>query len=224
MGNLKHRWTLFWIRRAGLGRFGRIATWLGSLFVPPYKGRAHLAKISPRGYVSLKVEIQHTDLRLGNNVFIGDRVQFYRTRDGGYVELKDRVALYGDSIIETIANDNVIIGEETYIQPLCQLTAAKASIIIGKRVEIAVNCSFFPFNHAMTDGKKIRELPLVSRGDIVIDDDVWLGAGVIVLDSVHIGEGAVTGAGAVVTRDIPANAIAAGVPAKVVQMRSEAGV
>jgi len=47
---------------------------------------------------------------------------------------------------------------------------------------------------------------------------------VIVLDSVHIGEGAVIGAGAVVTRDIPANAIVAGVPAKVVQMRSEAGV
>jgi acetyltransferase-like isoleucine patch superfamily enzyme len=192
--------------------------------VPPYKGRAPLAKISPRGYVSLKVAIQHPDLRLGNNVFIGDRVQFYRTRDGGYVELRDGVALYGDSIIETQANGNVIIGEETHIQPRCQLTAAKASIIIGKRVEIAVNCSFFPFNHAMTDGKRIRELPLVSRGDIVIDDDVWLGAGVIVLDSVHIGEGAVIGAGAVVTRDIPANAIAAGVPAKVVQMRSEAGV
>lgn len=151
-------------------------------------------------------------------------MQFYRTRDGGYVELRDGVALYGDTIIETIANGNVIIGEETHIQPRCQLTAAKASIIIGKRVEIAVNCSFFPFNHAMIDGERIRELPLVSRGDIVIDDDVWLGAGVIVLDSVHIGEGAAIGAGAVVTRDIPANAIAAGVPAKVVQMRSEAGV
>ena len=224
MVNFKNRWTSFWIRRAGLGRFGRIATWLGTLFVPPYKGRTYLARICPRGYVSLKAEIQHTDLRLGKHVFIGDRVQMFRTRDGGYVELRDGVALYGDSIVETVANGNVIIGEETHIQSRCQLVAAKASIIIGTRVEIAVNCSFFPFNHAMTEGKRIRELPLVSRGDIVIDDDVWLGAGVIVLDGVHIGEGAVIGAGAVVTRDIPANAIATGAPATVVKMRSEAGI
>jgi acetyltransferase-like isoleucine patch superfamily enzyme len=61
----------------------------------------------------------------------------------------------------------------------------------------------------------------VSRGDILIEDDAWIGFGVIVLDGVHIGSGAVIGAGSVVTRDIPANAIAAGIPAKVIRMRSD---
>ena len=60
-----------------------------------------------------------------------------------------------------------------------------------------------------------------SGGDIVIDDDALLGVAVIVLDKVRIGKGAVIGAGSVVTRDVPDGAIATGVPARVVKMRSE---
>jgi acetyltransferase-like isoleucine patch superfamily enzyme len=54
-----------------------------------------------------------------------------------------------------------------------------------------------------------------------LEDDVWLGLGVAVLEGVRIGRGAVIGAGAVVTRDIPAYAIAIGVPARVVRFRGE---
>jgi acetyltransferase-like isoleucine patch superfamily enzyme len=54
-----------------------------------------------------------------------------------------------------------------------------------------------------------------------VEDDAWLGYGVIVLDGVRIGKGAVVGAGAVVTHDIPEGAIAVGVPARVVKMRSD---
>jgi len=55
----------------------------------------------------------------------------------------------------------------------------------------------------------------------VIDDDVWLGAGVIVLNGVTIGRGAVIGAGAVVTKDVPPYSVAVGVPAVVVRRRGE---
>jgi acetyltransferase-like isoleucine patch superfamily enzyme len=101
--------------------------------------------------------------------------------------------------------------------------AGKASIIIGKRVEIAPGCAMYPFNHGFSANKRIREQPLVSSGDIVIGDDAWLGFGVIVLDGVHIGEGAVIGAGSVVTQNIPKNAIAVGNPAKVVKQRPDSG-
>ena len=62
-----------------------------------------------------------------------------------------------------------------------------------------------------------------TRGGIRIADDVWIGFGVVVLDGVQIGEGAVIGAGSVVKSDIPSGAIAVGVPAQVIKMRSELG-
>jgi len=175
--------------------------------------------MAPGGYIATSAAIQHSDLRLGDNVFIGDRVTIYRTGDGGPVELEDRVALYSDIIIETCSGGTVSIGEETHVQPRCSITGCKGSVIIGKRVEIASNCAFYPYNHAIEIDRRIRDQPLITRGDIVIEDDAWLGYGVIVLDGVRIGSGAVIGAGSVVTRDIPANAIAVGAPARVVKMR-----
>ena len=58
----------------------------------------------------------------------------------------------------------------------------------------------------------MREQPIISKGGIVIEDNVWLGLNVSVMDGVTIGEGAVVGAGAVVTKDIPPFAIAGGIP------------
>lgn len=62
--------------------------------------------------------------------------------------------------------------------------------------------------------------PLVCKGKIIIEDNVWLGDKVAVLSGVTIGQGAVIGANSVVTHDIPAGAIAAGVPAKIIRLRS----
>jgi acetyltransferase-like isoleucine patch superfamily enzyme len=71
-------------------------------------------------------------------------------------------------------------------------------------------------------GLPFREQPRLER-DIRIGNDVWLGAGVVVTAGVTVGDGCIVGAGAVVTRDLPADCIAAGVPARVVGQRQEAG-
>lgn len=60
-----------------------------------------------------------------------------------------------------------------------------------------------------------------SKGDIQVDDDVWIGCGAMVLSGVHIHQGAVVAAGAIVTKDVPPYAIVAGVPAKVMGYRFE---
>ena len=217
---VKSYWTRFWMRFAGLGRFGRTAMRLATWFVPPFYGRCILARMSRKGFIAPTAVINHNDLILGDNIFIGDRVVIFKDSDGGPVTLGTRVHLYGDSYIQTGQGGSLTIGDNTHIQPNCQFSAYKGPIRIGKEVQIAPRCAFYPYDHGFDPGELIARQPLTTKGGIVIADDAWLGCGVIVLDGVRIGKGAVVGAGAVVTRDIPDGAIAAGVPARVIGLRN----
>jgi len=206
---------------AGQNRAGRIATRLATWFAPPHKARIILARMNRKGYIDPTATIYHSDLQLGNHVFIGDRVIIFQRENGGPVELGDRVCIYRDTIIETGYGGSLTLGDQTSIHPRCQLNAYKAPIQIGRGVMIAPNCAFYAYDHGVAPGMPIREQPLQSRGPILVGDEAWLGVGVIVLGGIRIGEGAVIGAGSIVTRDVPENAIAAGVPAKVIKMRNQ---
>lgn len=213
-------WSLFWMQFAGLSYCGRIATWLATWFAPPYKERRRLARYNSKGYVAPSATIHHANLQLGANIFIGDRVVIFQDTNGGLVELASRVHLHNDTCIQTGNGGSLKIGPDTHIQSRCQFSAYKAPIHIGRGVQIAPNCAFYPYAHGIAPGELIKNQPLQTKGGIIIDDDAWLGCGVIVLDGVRIGKGAVVGAGAVVTSDVPDDAIALGVPARVVNMRS----
>jgi len=215
-------WTRFWMRFAGLTLCGRMATRLATCFTPRYKGRAYLARLNPQGYISPSAIIQHENLHFGAHVFIGDHVIIHQSAvDSGPVKLGDRVHLHSDVIIEVGSRGSLTIGANTAIQPRCQFSAYEAPIRIGCDVQIAPYCAFYPYDHSFAPGELIRKQPLQTKGGIVIGDDVWLGVGVIVLDGVRIGKGAVIGAGSVVALDIPDGAIAVGVPARVVKMRHD---
>ena len=218
---LKSLWVKIWMRRAGLTPSGRMATFLAAWFSPPYKARSYLARLNPRGYVAPSATIHHDSLCLENNVFISDRVVIYQAPNGGPVKIGKGVHIHCDSIIETGSRGSLTIGADTHIQPRCQFSAYIGSIEIGSGVQIAPNCAFYPYDHGFKPDELIKTQPLQTKGGIVIDDDTWLGVGVIVLDGSHIGKGAVIGAGSVVTHDIPDGGIAFGVPARVVKMRSE---
>lgn len=213
-------WSRFWMQFAGLAYFGGIATWLATWFAPPYRERRRLARYNLKGYIAPSATIHHPNVQRGANVFIGDRVVIFRSENGGSVELGERVHLHNDICIETGDGGSLKIGSNTHIQPRCQFSAYKAPIQIGCGVQIAPNCAFYPYAHGVAPGELIQNQPLQTKGGIIIDDDAWLGFGVIVLDGVRIGKGAVVGAGAVVTHDVPDGAIALGVPARVVNMRS----
>jgi acetyltransferase-like isoleucine patch superfamily enzyme len=88
-------------------------------------------------------------------------------------------------------------------------------VTIGDAVLIAANCTLAPTNHAFADReRRIRDQGFQpSRGGIVIEDDVWLGANVVVLDGAIIGKGCVVAAGAVVRGRLEAYSIYAGAPA-----------
>ena len=218
---LKNTWARFWMKRSGLSHFGRIACRIAGWFEPPYYGRVPLSQFGPKGYISPTAIIHHSKLNISKKCFIGDGVIIYQDREGDTVFLSEQVHLHRDTTLQTGMGGRITIGTGTHIQPRCQISAYKGSVHIGKRGEIAPNCAFYPYDHSFLPGVPIRKQPLKSKGDIIIRDDVWLGFGVIVLDGVHIGNGAVIGAGSVVTKNIPAESIAVGNPARIVKTRSE---
>jgi acetyltransferase-like isoleucine patch superfamily enzyme len=173
-----------------------------------------------QGFISPSAVIYHSDLRLGKNILLGDRVIIYQAEDGGPVQLGDRVAILRDTAIETGFGGSISIGSATWIHPRNQLNAYLGSIHVGNGVDIAPNCAFYSYDHGFALNQPIREQPLKTKGDIVVEDEAWLGVGVIVLSGVRIGKGAAIGAGSVVKKDIPDYAIAVGNPARVIKMRS----
>lgn len=110
------------------------------------------------------------------------------------------------------------LGNNVSIHPLCYIDA-QGTISIGNDVSIAHNVSILSFEHDFSDvSVPIKDAPCLAR-EIVIEDNIWIGAGVRILGGVRIGSGSVIGAGAVVTKDIPAMSIAVGVPARVISKR-----
>lgn len=202
----------------GGGRLAtRLAVWLlGGV----YKDRKLLANLTPRPFISPLAQIRCADLRVGRHAFIDDDVTIYAHDDGGRVEVGEFSSLHRGTVIEIGAGGSVVIGRDSHIQGACNLKGFVADLRIGNQVQIAPQCAFSPYQHTFAERTQpIKNQPLASKGPIVIEDDAWLGLGVIVLDGVTIGRGAVIGAGAVVTGDVPPYAIAVGVPARVVGTR-----
>jgi virginiamycin A acetyltransferase len=94
-------------------------------------------------------------------------------------------------------------------------------VTIGDAVAIAANCTLAPTNHAVADtARRIRDQGFQpSKGGIVIEEDAWLGANVVVLDGAVIRKGAVIAAGSVVRGEVPAYEIHAGTPARRIGVR-----
>ncbi len=113
-----------------------------------------------------------------------------------------------------------VIGEDCAINSGTVIYTGNG-IRIGDAVLIAANCTLAPTNHEFSDpSKRIRDQGFQpSRGGIIIGDDVWLGANVVVLDGAVIGQGCVVGAGAVVRGELEPYSVYAGAPAKRVGAR-----
>jgi len=112
------------------------------------------------------------------------------------------------------------IGKGCSINPYCVLLGY-GGITIGDNVRIASNTSIVSFNHVFEDLDDSIVSQGTSKQGIKIENNVWIGTGVRVLDGVTIAEGSVVGAGSVVTKNIPPYSIAAGIPARVIKKREK---
>jgi maltose O-acetyltransferase len=119
--------------------------------------------------------------------------------------------------------EHITIGNNTFINHLCSVWAAPGgSITIGNDVLFGPGTAVIASNHGTAAGQLIREQEGIDA-PIVIGNDVWLGANVVVTAGVTIGDGCVVGACAVVTKDLPAASICVGVPARPIGTRKMAG-
>lgn len=125
-------------------------------------------------------------------------------RRHGHVRLRMPVVIYEPEKLEL--GDQVDIGEFTHIR-------ANGGVRIGSRVLIAAHVTITTREHPVA----LPRWGVTKDAPIVIEDDVWIGAGAILLPGVTIGRGSVIAAGAVVTGDVPPFTVAGGVPARTIK-------
>jgi len=135
----------------------------------------------------------------------------------GEVRIGDNTTICRYAVVDPVGG-YIHIGNQSLVGDFCNLYG-QGGLTIGNQVQIASGCRLIP---KTTDFSDLNALQLGSARGIRIEDAVWLGVNCVVLDGVTIGKGAVVGAGAVVTRCIPPNAIAVGVPARITGFRGEA--
>lgn len=113
---------------------------------------------------------------------------------------------------------NILLGDDVYIGPNAMFLSLIAEIIIGNKVMFGPNVTIITGDHRydkqdvymydISNDEKKEE----NDQDVIIEDDVWVGAGVIILKGVKIGKGSVIGAGSIVTKDIPPYTVFVGSP------------
>lgn len=116
----------------------------------------------------------------------------------------------------TDCGKNITLGKRVFINAGCRFQD-QGGIIIGDDVLIGHNAVLATLNHGFAPEDRGNLYP----APIVISNKVWLGANVTVMPGVSIGENAIVAAGAVVTKDVPANTVVGGVPAKLLRMIDE---
>ena len=138
-------------------------------------------------------------------------------RGTGKIELGESLYLYRELYFETQNSGRIEIGDRVVLSRGVHLVSF-ASISIGPGTMIGEYSSIRDANHRFGGPDELRDAGHDAR-PVTIGSNVWIGRGVIVLPGLRIGDNAVVGANAVVTRDVPSGEVVAGVPARPISAR-----
>jgi acetyltransferase-like isoleucine patch superfamily enzyme len=143
----------------------------------------------------LELEIaRHGRVEFGRFVWLGDRTKI-RCHEG---------------VVE--------IGAKTVLGQECTISAYQR-VRIGEQCVIADRAMFIDFDHGVVEVDRPIRVQGIYKRDVEVGSNVWIGYGACVLRGVRVGDNAIVGTNSVVTKDVPANAVVAGIPARVIRMR-----
>ncbi len=192
------------------------------------------------GYLLRKWSYSRLFRKVGNGLILGKGIIL---RHPGRISVGRRVAVDDYAMLDAGGSEQgIVLGDDIIISRNCVIQAKSGPVVLGARTDIGCNTilssvsgihvgrSVLMAGNCYLGGARYvwdrLDIPMMdqgrySEGPVLIGDDVWLGAGVIVPDGRRIGNGCVVGAGSVVTRDLPDYAVAAGAPARIIRMRGE---
>lgn len=176
-----------------------------------------IMKMDGLAAIESRVRIRFANyIRLGNGVYIDEGSYLHACPNG--IAIGDNTIVMHGAVLHVynfrnMPQSGIKIGKDSLVGEY-SVIRGQGGVEIGDRVYTSPFTQIIAVNHVFDDPKR----PFVDQGitaeGIVIEDDVWLGAGAVITDGVRVGKGAVVAAGAVVTKDVEPHTVVGGVPAK----------
>ena len=193
--------------------------WIPTVFGIGLRGLLYrfILKMDGMAAIENNVRIRFADhIRLGHGVYLDQGSYLHATPQG--IEIGDRSIVMHGAVLHVynfrdMQQSRIKIGSDCLVGEY-SVIRGQGGVQIGDRVYTSPFTQIIAVNHVFDDPAR----PFVEQGitaeGIIIEDDVWLGAGAVITDGVRVGKGAVVAAGAVVTKDVPPHTVVGGVPAK----------
>ncbi|HVY78574.1 MAG TPA: acyltransferase [Solirubrobacterales bacterium] len=154
--------------------------------------------------------------RTDGPVFFGPKLEL-EISPRGQVDF-GRFVWLGDRTKVRCHEGRVEIGAKTVMGQECTISAYQR-VRIGEQCVIADRAMFIDFDHGVVEVERPIRLQGIYKRDVVVGSNVWIGYGACILRGVSVGDNAIVGTNSVVTKDVPANAVVAGIPARIIRMR-----
>ncbi len=209
----------------GLGRYileqglYALAGWIPTVAGIGIRGLLYRLILKMNGWAAIENNVRlrfASNIRLARGVYLDQGAYLHACPNG--IDIGENTIVMHGAILHVynfrgLPHAGIRIGRDSLVGEY-SVIRGQGGVTIGDRVYTSPFTQIIAVNHVFDDpGRPFVDQGITAEG-IVIEDDVWLGAGAIITDGVHVGKGAVVAAGAVVTKDVPPHTVVAGVPAK----------
>jgi acetyltransferase-like isoleucine patch superfamily enzyme len=203
-----------------------LAGWIPTIIGIGIRGLLYRLILHMKGIAAIEQNVRlrfANYIHLGRGVYLDQNTYLHACPKG--IELGDRTIVMHGAVLHVynfrnMPQSGIKIGTDCLVGEY-SVIRGQGGVTIGDRVYTSPFTQIIAVNHVFDDPDR----PFIEQGitaeGIVIEDDVWLGAGAIITDGVRVGKGAVVAAGSVVTKDVLPHTVVGGVPAKIIKTIDE---